>query len=146
MVEALEQVWKGVDIAPPESLLKNISQANAAIRLPNAPYSILTNLAHAAFWQRIWLDRLLGRKAASFTQDWKVPADEKWKEVRAQFLAEFREVLQLAKAEPFAHHMKSDDLARKTLLQIAIHNAYHLGQINLLKRQFRTREATPDED
>jgi hypothetical protein len=37
--------------------------------------------------------------------------------------------------------MKSDDVAIKTLLQIAIHDTYHLGQVNLLKRALRVAKA-----
>ena len=137
VVTALRQVRDGADIPPPGTLLKNVTPTRAALELPNSPYSILTNLAHADFWQTVWLNRLKGLPAKSFTEDWKTPDPEAWPELRQKFLQDLEEALRIAESEPFAHRMKSDEVAIFTLLQIAIHDSYHLGQINLLKRQIR---------
>jgi uncharacterized damage-inducible protein DinB len=118
----------------------------AGIKLPGAPYSILTNLAHAVFWQEIWLDRLAGRRARSFTEDWKTPPHEEWPLVRQQFLDGLSRALQIARSDPFDHKMKTDAVAIKTLMQIAVHDAYHLGQINLLKRQLRLAGPKDEKD
>jgi len=45
--------------------------------------------------------------------------------------------MDIAASEPFEHRMKSDAEAIHMLVQIAVHGAYHLGQINLLKRELR---------
>ncbi|MFI5384942.1 MAG: DinB family protein [Fimbriimonadales bacterium] len=137
VVEALRQVIEGADIPAPESLLRNITPERAATKLDRSPYSILTNLAHAGFWQEIWLNRIQGRRARSFTEDWKTPEPSDWPTVRAQFLKGLEKAIEIAASEPFDHKMKSDAVAIRTLLQIAIHDAYHLGQVNLLKRELR---------
>jgi hypothetical protein len=144
--EALRQVMEGVDIPKPESLL-NMSIEKASLKLAWMPYSILTNLVHADFWQQIWLDRLDGKRARSFTEDWKTPAPEEWPAVRARFMEGLRKAHAVATTTPFQHKLKYDEVAVKTLYQIAIHDAYHLGQINLLKRGLRLsgKEEGPQE-
>jgi uncharacterized damage-inducible protein DinB len=145
VVEAFRQVIEGVDIPAPESLLRNVTAEKAAIKLPSMPYSILGNLWHADFWQQIWLDRLSGKRARSFTEDWQVPDSSEWEPTRAHFLAGLEQAKETAAS--LEHKMKSDEIAIKTLLQIAIHDAYHLGQINLLKRQLRLhsrKDGMPD--
>ncbi len=137
VAEALRQVWEGADIPAPTSLLGNISVTTAARRELWMPYSILTNLAHANFWQTVWLNRLEGKRVANFTEDWKVLPPESWPEVRELFYTDMQRALAMARSEPFAHKMKSDEAALKTLMQIAVHNAYHIGQVNLLKMQLR---------
>jgi hypothetical protein len=146
VVEALRQVWEGMDIPPAESLLRNVSADSAAKKLPWMPYSILTNVAHADFWQTVWLNRLKGLRAKSFTEDWKTPPAEEWPQARASFLDGFKEAMAIAGADPFEHKMKSDEIAVRTLLQIAIHNAYHIGQVNLLKRELRLHGKLPDDE
>jgi uncharacterized damage-inducible protein DinB len=133
VVEALRQIIEGTDIPPPRTLL-NMTAKRAAVRLPEMPYSISTNLAHANFWQEIWLERLAGKRARSFPEDWKTPPAEEWPSIREQFLSGLDRAVEIARSEPFDHKMKSDTVAIKTLLQIVVHDAYHIGQINLLKR------------
>lgn len=102
------------------------------------PYSILENLAHTVYWQDIWLLRLSGKKKSvgmkEWTADWQSPDPSEWDSYRARFLAGLGEALMIAESEPFDHAMNSDEEAEKTLIQIAVHAAYHCGQINLLKR------------
>jgi hypothetical protein len=136
VVEALRQIIEGADIPPPRSLL-SMTAKRAATKLPEMPYSILTNLAHANFWQQLWLDRLAGKRARSFLEDWKTPPLEEWPVIREQFLTGLERAIEIARSDPFDHKMKSDAVAIKTLLQIVVHDAYHIGQINLLKRQLR---------
>ena len=54
--------------------------------------------------------------------------------IRDQFLAGLERALEVARSDPFEHKMKSDAIAIKTLLQVVVHDSYHIGQINLLKR------------
>lgn len=146
VIELYRQIWEGDDIPPPASLLRNIKQETAALKLPRMPYSILTNLEHADFWQRIWLGKLNGKRAESFMKDWRMPADTEWKAVKSSFLENFREAMRIAASEPFEHKMKSDEVAVRTLLQLAIHTSYHLGQVNLLKRELRLHVRQLDSD
>ena len=143
IVETFRQIIEGADIPVARTLL-NITAERAAEKPPDMPYSILTNLAHANFWQEIWLDRLEGKRARNFLEDWKTPPAEEWHTVRAQVLGGLDKAVLIAKSEPFGHKMKSDSAAFKTLIQIAIHDAYHLGQINLIKRHMRLQHASAE--
>jgi len=136
--EALRQLIDGEDFPPPRQVLSRIPIASAA-RVPNgAKFSLLTYVEHANFWHRVWLGRLRGERAPNITQDWRVPEASEWPAVRDEFLAGLEEAHRLASAQPFAHAMRSDEKAVKTLLQIAIHDTYHVGQFVILKRLVRS--------
>ncbi|MEO7454047.1 MAG: hypothetical protein ABIV13_04720, partial [Fimbriimonadales bacterium] len=72
-------------------------------------------------------------------KDWRVPNPEEWERIRKELTATVEEAYAIATAKPFKHKMKSDEAACRTLLAIAVHTAYHLGQISLLKRMARKR-------
>lgn len=135
--EALHQVWIGADFPPAASILRNVKVVDAAAIPPGFKYSLLTLVEHTDFWQRIWLARLIGSKRPDMTKDWRVPDVLEWPEVRQRFLENFERALAVACAEPFVHRLKSDDEACRVLIQIAVHNAYHVGQFVLVKRAVR---------
>ncbi|MCH7903057.1 MAG: DinB family protein [Armatimonadetes bacterium] len=136
--EMLRQIIEGVDITAPKSLLRNITKEKAALRMPAFPYSILENLWHADVWQIIWVDKLEGRRQEGiWEKNWRTPHPDEWPDVRASFLANIEKAHAIASAKPFRHKMKSKDAAVKTLVQLAIHDSYHIGQITLIKRVLR---------
>lgn len=137
----LTEIWEGGDIQPPRQLLSRMTAEQASECLPDSPYSLLTNLWHTVFWQENWLSRLRGGRAKDFTKDWYVPEAKEWPGLRDQFLSGFQEAMRIAESEPMDHKMKSDEAAVKQLLYIAIHSSYHLGQMNLLKRQLRLKRS-----
>jgi hypothetical protein len=132
--EAIVQMIEGRDFDPPAKLVARVKAEDAVRVMPGFPYSLATNVLHADFWNRVWIDRLEGRRARSFTEDWREPGVEEWDTVRERFLAGLNRALEIASAEPFEHKLKSDEVAAKTLIQIAVHTSYHLGEIKLMKR------------
>ena len=137
--DALRQIWEGDDIPAPKAMLARMKGADAAKKLPGAPYSLLTNLAHTDFWNRIWLARLKNEKRPNMLKDWRVPAASEFEDLRASFLEGIEEAMRIALSSPFRHEMKSDDVAVRTLNTMAVHTAYHCGQMNLLKRMSRAK-------
>lgn len=136
IAEALLQVRQGMDFAAPSKVLK-ISAERAVAKKDGWPYSIADNIAHADYWQCVWLARLMGERRPKMDPklwDWPVVLAEQWHEVRAGFLQNLDRSLEIATANPFVHKMKTDEAAAKALLEIAIHDAYHIGQAVLLKR------------
>ena len=115
-------------------MLRNIKAEDSARLPPGFKYSIITLVEHTHFWQRIWLGSLTGSKRPDVMKDWRVPAVEEWQEVRKAFLEGLEQAMSIAEAEPFVHKKKSDETAVDALLKIAVHDAYHIGQIVLLKR------------
>lgn len=142
LAENFRQIISGADIPAPTSLLSRVRPQDAIAIPPGFPYSMATNLAHTVFWQDLWLKRLRGERAPSITKDWRVPEESEWEACRAEFLSGLDESLDWCTRAVFDHKMRSDEVATKTLTQIAIHDAYHLGQINLIKRVLRNTKAS----
>ena len=136
VVEALRQVVQGADFTPPAELLRTVKPAQAVAIAPGSPYSIATNVAHADIWNRLWLARLSGEKRFNPFPDFPVVAETDWPSVRDRFVGNLVAAQDIAEARS-KHSMKSDEAAAKVLLQIAVHTAYHLGQVRLLKRFMR---------
>jgi len=138
--EALRQVLEGADFESPATLLKSVKPNQAAAIANGLPYSIATNVAHADIWNRLWLARLEGKPKFNPFPDFPLIDEKDWPKLSKQFVANVERAYKIACAEPFKHKCKSDDVAQKTLLKIAVHTAYHLGQIKLLKRALRSQK------
>lgn len=135
--EALRQVIEGTDFASAKSALSGLSAESAATIPPGMSYSIATYVKHAILWHQIWLGRLKGEKRPSILDDWKAASVEEWSDLRTEFLEGLSEASRIASRKPFVHSMKTDAAAERVLLKIAIHDAYHVGQVVLLKRALR---------
>lgn len=143
--EALRQVRDGTDFAVPAKVLSRIPAGKACLTLPEFGYSLATYVLHADFWQVIWLNRLTGQRSPSMLEDWRVARAAEWPDIRRGFLSRLDHAIALAEAEPFHHASKSDEIAIKLLLEIAVHDAYHVGQFVLLKRALaRMPELVPE--
>jgi uncharacterized damage-inducible protein DinB len=141
VAEALRQVIEGMDFADAKRLV-NIRAEMACNQPEGFPYSIATNIWHCDYWNRLWLARLRNQKRPAgniWAEDWQVPIAEDWPEVKKRFLENLDAAWEIAKAEPFAHGMKSDEAAIQVLNQIAVHTAYHVGQVALMKRVLKAR-------
>lgn len=135
--ELFAHIIEGYDIPTPAGLLK-VSEERAATKHEGSPYSLLKNLAHAVYWQNLWLDRLQGRPTPPTMEiwkgDWQEPSPTDFKRLRQEFVEGLEMARKISTAEPFEHAMDSDEKAIDRLLRIAVHGAYHMGQMNLLKR------------
>lgn len=140
MVELFDEILNGRNAPTPMGLLR-VSASEACRRLPGMPYSIATNLAHANRWQSYWLARLRGDKRSSlmeqWKEDWHEPTPAEWPALRKSFIDGVAEARDVAASSPFRHGAKTDRDAVRLLVAIATHSAYHLGQMNLLKRALR---------
>jgi len=134
VVDLFDQIIEGEDIPKIGHLLKRMDAETAARSLPGWPYSILTNLAHADFWQQTWLGRIEGTPRPKFQDDWRVPSAEEFPAVRESFLRNLQRARDIAGRWPVAHRAKSDERALHMLVSLAVHDAYHIGQIKLMAR------------
>lgn len=136
VAEALRQVIEGDDFASPRGLLRSIKAETAVIVPLGAPYSIATNVAHAKIWQEAWLCRLRGVQLPKIVmgQDFPEVSEKEWADVRKEFCDGLDQAYEIAQRDPFTHFAKDDEAAVRTLLRIAAHGAYHVGQVALLKR------------
>ena len=127
----LIEMREGREITPPARMLNRIKPVDAARKLPDHPYSLITNLAHMVLWQDYWLARITGTKQPDITKDWRVPEPNELEDLTERFLNGLDDAIALAE---FPDH---DQIASESLAKIAVHNSYHLGQINLSKRSLR---------
>lgn len=133
VADLLEQIVTGEDIPQIESLLKRMNPETAVMKLENWPYSILTNLEHADYWQRIWLARIEETPKPKLTEDWRVPSADEFPSIREGFLTNLDRARRLAKSWPYGDDPQSDKKLH-TLVSLAVHDAYHIGQIKLMAR------------
>lgn len=129
-LEALVQVREGKDFPAPRQVLNRIKPEDACRRLPEFGYSLADYVWHADFWQRIWLARIVGEPAPSITEDWRRVEPHEWEATRASFLANLDRAVELAESTNDPQHVTR-------LLQIAVHDAYHIGQLVLVKRALK---------
>ena len=136
-----QQIQEGWDIPTPQGLLR-VKREDAAKTGSSLPYSMVKNLAHAVYWQDLWLRSLAGEPRPSsmevWKNDWRDPDSSEWESLRKRFI----DGLQKARdncGEEFKNHKKeTDEKAVDTLLAIAIHATYHMGQLNVLKRTLKS--------
>lgn len=134
---ALTQIRDGWDFPKPRQILSTVKAEDAAAIPPGFKYSLLTLVEHTRFWQEIWLCRLRGGKRPDMTKDWRVPEPAEWPGIIKAFLDGLEEAVAIAGADPFVHQAKDDNDAVSKLFQIAVHDAYHVGQFVLVKRAVR---------
>ncbi len=142
LAEVFKQIIEGYDIPTPAGMLR-VKREDVAILVEPLPYSLLTNLAHANLWQRLWLASLKGGSRKAGMEEWKndfrIPDPSEWNALRKEFLEGLLEAQRIAASEPFDHKLQSDQEAVEKLVKIAVHGAYHCGQMNLLKRAIKNR-------
>lgn len=140
LAQVFDHILGGYDIPKPGGMLK-IAEDDAFAELEPIPYSLATNLQHAVLWQRFWLGKLAGGRRKSGMEEWRndfrVPSREEFRALRAEFLAGLERAREIAAGDPLVHSLPDDEEAIDTLIRIAVHGAYHLGQMNLIKRSVR---------
>lgn len=115
-----------------DALLSGLTLAQAS--QPGTPYTLAELLAHLRVTMRASLDLVTGQ-AQEWPEGldvWPLPPvqDSEW----AELLSDLR--LMLAEASALAGDPSSR--ARDLLTDLAVHNAYHWGQVALLRRQTGT--------
>lgn len=113
-----------------DRILEGLSYEMATARVPGAAHSIYELLWHVELSQRLLLTVATGG-----TVDWHA-VDAWWPEGESE--TEFTRVLRdlnlgLAQAQVLAGD--PSDLARDALTDLAVHGAYHWGQVVQLRRQ-----------
>lgn len=138
--EALKQIAEGRDFDSLTDLLKDLTAAQAVNVPTGSPYSIATLTYHTWFWQDRWLKQIDGEHTPPWTaedddSDFPVILPEDWESIRLKLLTDFTQVQGLAnQPESFDRVTQFGDTVEVLLLRNALHCAYHLGQIMLLRR------------
>lgn len=126
--------------------LRGVSASDAVWRPAPGRRSIWELALHIAYWHHVIAQRLRGGKRESFPRspaDWPAvptrPDGAAWQRDRALVRRTHREVAALIRGIPPSHYGRKPAGNRKwtigeTILGAAQHEAYHTGQIQLLKR------------
>ncbi len=136
-------VWKHLfldgEFAPRAHILEGLTLEQVSARPAGAPHSIYEELWHATTWQRIVLDR----DEAAYERWQEVqfppnpaPEDEAaWQALVRSFLAHSERAVQLSSDETVLEtELELGFTWRNALESLAVHNAYHMGKIVLLRQ------------
>lgn len=144
--------WHGPNL---RSALRGVTAEEAMWRPAKSRHNIWEITVHAAFWKSIVTRRLTGSRKSTFPEkgrNWflrdvailpKDKAQQRWKSDLALLASKHNELCNAIA------HLKESDLAqslpgsRQTALRniagIAMHDVYHAGQIQLLRKLYANR-------
>jgi hypothetical protein len=145
VLELLEGKFAHIDL---ETALKGFPLSKINTRLPHSPHTAWELLEHIrlAQWDILEFSRDAKHVSPDFPDGYWNKAEgsrEDWKKSVKQVLGnleEMRELVRDNKIDLFAKipHGDGQTVLREALL-VADHNAYHLGQLMLLRRMFETK-------
>jgi hypothetical protein len=128
----------GGEFVPPPRLLNDLTEAQATAVPPGSPYSIAQILNHMHYFQGKVLAELRGESwpdVAHLDDTFASIEAGAWSGLRAAFLEGLDSARQLAEEKRDAVSPARDDTSVDyDLAENALHNAYHYGQIVLLRR------------
>jgi uncharacterized damage-inducible protein DinB len=136
-------VGEGAHVSPMNAL-DSLSAAKARTRVHPELHTIWEELAHIVYWQDWMLKALRGtdpKIPARAAEGWpKMPpargAAKAWAELVAHFEKGLRKAARLARTKHLCDPPRSDAKRTygSTLVTLADHNAYHIGQIVTLRQ------------
>lgn len=145
--------WHGPNL---QSTLRGVSAEEAVWRPAEGRHNIWEMALHAAYWKYAVTRRLTGNKKHEFPEkgrNWferdgaKLAHDEaakRWKSDLA-FLArthgELRNAIAVIKEKDLTRSTRGNrQTAMRNIVGIAMHDVYHAGQIQLLRKLYRDRK------
>jgi len=142
--------WHGPNL---RGSIRGLAAHEAAWRPKTGRHNIWEIVVHAAYWKYAVTRRLLGEKRGSFSlpgSNWFVrPADRSEKAWRddVALLDREHQRLRAAVSELTAENLDrpargTKTLPRRLIAGIALHDVYHAGQIQLIKRLLRAEKSS----
>lgn len=134
----VELLRGGGEFNEPERILSDLTAEQAYQTPPGSPYSIAQVVAHLHYWQESQLANIRGELQARpehLDYTFAAPEPAQWEELVAAFLSGIKTMGNLAREKAEATSPdRADTSVPYDLAESALHNAYHLGQIVLLRR------------
>ena len=126
------------EFPPPPTVLEGITPRDACRRMGGLPHTIAELVAHMNWWQQVRIEVARDGVEPDFSkppEDWPRVAQTEWEDLVADFLAGLEEITRLA-GDPvvLGRDVFGDRNAGNMLVSHATHNAWHLGQVVLLRR------------
>jgi hypothetical protein len=151
----IKRLLEGPGFTSPERVLNGLTLEQATAKPNNSPHSIADILAHLNFWQNWAFAAIDGNHQPMPAQaaDGWIGLNGNWDDLVKEFLAGLEKAKTLTENEPLLQQPFDPDIkigwgfekhstGEVIVDVIAVHNAYHLGQIILLRRML---EAWPPE-
>lgn len=149
-----DQLFLTGEFAPREHILRGLTLEQVGARPAGAPHSIYEELWHADTWQRIVLngDEQLNARWEQGEQFPTHPAPENeavWRELVGSFLSGSERAVRFSQDEVWLGTDEMERLPgftwRNALEHLAVHSAYHLGKIVLLRQLLGVWSPPPDD-
>lgn len=142
-----QDTWNGTNL---RSSLERVPAHQAAWRPPNAAHTIAELVLHSAYWKFAVRTRLAGERGASFPLEGKnwfeigePLTDARWRDLVEVLDDEHKKLCSaIRRSERDLQYGTSGgrEIVRK-LFGIAMHDAYHTGQIHLIQAQYKRAHA-----
>lgn len=136
--EAVRQCVEGEDFIRLGVMIADLSPSQATTLVEGWPYSIAGLCGHMLFWQKRWLgiiDGIAVEKKVGKNRDWPEVMADAWDDARRELLEGEARALDMSRdLALLERRTKTGKTAERFLLQIGIHNTYHVGQIALLRQ------------
>ena len=133
------KAWHGPNL---KGSLRGVTPAQASFRPAPGRHSIRELALHAAYWKYTVRRRLTGEKPGSFPltgSNWfertGVPTAAEWKKERELLDEEHRQLMTVVAKLP----ARPAYSVLRQVYGVALHDAYHTGQIQYVKRLLRRR-------
>ena len=124
-------------IEPPQ-MLRDLNGEQAANKPVGAPTSIAHIVSHMQFWQHRNLAVINGQKPPypkDPDQTWGEVRPDQWLDLVGDFLTDLDQMMALTENDSgLSRDLGEDETVGDRIRWTAIHNAYHFGQIALLRR------------
>jgi hypothetical protein len=136
--EALKHIAEGRDFDSLSDAIMDLTPEQATTVPTGCPYSIATVVFHMWFWQDRWLKQIADVHCEPFKgddSDFPSIAIGDWVKTRDNFFAGYQKLRETAPhTSIFEKPTQFGDTVEVLLLRSALHTAYHVGQIVLLRR------------
>lgn len=147
------KIWRrliagGLEYAPAERILAGLELEHVGARPGEGLHSIYDELFHTAHWQRVMLGRAQGAARTHPDAEWpSAPLNKAaWSALVSMFLADAEAAAALAeRTEGHGDTLADGRTVREELECLAVHNAYHMGKIVLLRQLLGVWTPPPDD-
>jgi uncharacterized damage-inducible protein DinB len=134
-IEGLIEEWSS--FTPASRALDGLTPEQAVTKLGGWPHSIAETVAHMLYWQKNDLATIETGVEPPVTpeENWPVVTKEDWPRLKDEFLASLEKSREMARTENLDRLILGGRISvGLRLVWFTGHNAYHLGQVVLMRR------------
>lgn len=134
-IEGLIEEWSS--FTPASRALDGLTPEQAVTKLEGWPHSIAEVVAHMLFWQRHDFATIEtgSEPDVSTGADWPFVSEADWPRLKDEFLASLEQSRQMTRSEDLERLILGGKFSvGLRMVWFTGHNAYHLGQIVLMRR------------